>query len=125
MSTFRELTALIRDDRVQILAGTDQSDYLESKGAVPGQSLHEEMGLLVDAGFTPAEALRAATSNAADYLGLAPSVGAIDKGKSADLVLLYGDPLKDINNTKRIAAVIREGRVYNQTALEDLRSAKP
>jgi imidazolonepropionase-like amidohydrolase len=122
LSRFRELTVRIRSNRVEILAGTDQSGYLESKGAVPGQSLHEELAFLVDAGFTPAEALRSATSNAADYLGLATS-GAIEAGKAADLVLLDGDPLKDIRNTRRIVAVVKKGRVYDRAALAVLREA--
>jgi imidazolonepropionase-like amidohydrolase len=121
MSTFRDLTVLIRKNQVEILAGTDQSGYLESKGAIPGQSLHDEMAFLVDAGFTSGEALRAATSNPADYLGLA-SAGAVEEGKSADLVMLDGDPLKDINNTKRIAIVIREGHVYDRVALAVLQA---
>jgi imidazolonepropionase-like amidohydrolase len=124
MSTFRDLSVLIRKNQVQILAGTDQSGYLESKGALPGQSLHDEMALLVDAGFTSGEALRSATSNPADYLGLG-SAGTVEDGKSADLVLLDGNPLQDINNTKRIAIVIREGHVYNRTAFADLRNTKP
>jgi imidazolonepropionase-like amidohydrolase len=124
MSTFRDLTVLIRKNQVQILAGTDQSSYLESKGAIPGKSLHEELALLVDAGFTSGEALRAATSSPADYLGLA-SAGTVENGKSADLVLLDADPLKDINNMKRIAIVIREGHVYDRAALADLQNTRP
>jgi imidazolonepropionase-like amidohydrolase len=113
---------LIRNNRVEILAGTDQSGYLESKGATPGQSLHDEMALLVDAGFTPAEVLRSATSNAADCLGLSDS-GTIEVEKTADLALLDGDPLKEIHNTKRIAIVIKQGRVYDRMALAYLRDA--
>jgi imidazolonepropionase-like amidohydrolase len=122
LSKFRDLAVLIRNNRVEILAGTDQSGYLESKGAIPGQSLHDEMAFLVDAGFTPAAVLRSATSNAADYLGLSNS-GTIEVEKTADLALLDGDPLKEIHNTKRIAIVIKQGRVYDRMALAYLRDA--
>jgi len=110
---------------VKVLAGTDQSSYLESKGSVPGQSLHEELALFVDAGFTPAEALWAATEGPAEFLGLADSVGSIKAGRSADIVLLDADPLRDITNTRRVAVVIKQGHLYDSEALTRLRNVKP
>src|SRR5262249_52247857 len=124
-SAYRDLAALIRSNGVKILAGTDQSSYLESKGSIPGQSLHEEMGLFVDAGFTPAAALWAATEGLAELLGLTESMGGIQAGKSADLVLLDADPLQEISNTRRIAAVIKQGHLYDSAALTRLRNLKP
>jgi imidazolonepropionase-like amidohydrolase len=124
-SGYRSLAALMRSNRVKVLAGTDQSSYLESKGSVPGKSLHEELALFVDAGFTPVEALRAATEGPAEFLGLADSVGTIMAGKSADLVLLDADPLQDINNTRRIVLVIKQGHLYDSEALTRLRNRKP
>ena len=115
---FCDLATQIRQSGVLILAGTDQSSFLEEKGAAPGRSLHEELALLVTAGFTPAQALRAATSNAALFLGLADSLGTIEAGKIANLVLLEADPLQDIRNTRRIVAVIAEGRVFDRKALD-------
>jgi len=67
------------------------------------------LALLVDIGFTQAETLRAATLNPALFLGLSDSLRSIDVGKTANLVLLEANPLRDIGNTKRIAAVISEG----------------
>jgi imidazolonepropionase-like amidohydrolase len=67
--------------------------------------------LLVEAGFTPAEVLRAATLNPASFFGLYNSLGTIEVGKIADLVLLEADPIQDIHNTTRIAAVIQKGRL--------------
>jgi imidazolonepropionase-like amidohydrolase len=122
---YRGLAALIRGNGVKVLAGTDQSTYLESKGSVPGQSLHEELTFFVDAGFTPAEALWAATEGPAEFFGLADSVGGIKAGRSSDLVLLDADPLQDINNTRRIAAVIKQGHLYDSAALTRLRNVKP
>ena len=124
-SAYRSLAVLIRGNGVKVLAGTDQSSYLESKGSVPGQSLHEELASFVDAGFTPAEALRAATTGPAEFLGLTDSVGTIQAGRSADLVLLDADPLQDINNTRRVAVVIKHGRPYDSAALTRLRNLKP
>ena len=124
-SEFRELVRSIRQNHVSILAGTDSSSVLEEKGDPPGVSLHDELGLLVDAGFTEAEALRAATLNPALFLGLSDSLGTIDVGKIANLVLLDADPLQDIHNTKRIAAVVSEGRVFDRKALDNLAAKAP
>jgi imidazolonepropionase-like amidohydrolase len=117
-SGFRELVPSIRQNHVSILAGTDSTSDLEEKGDPPGTSLHDELALLVDAGFTPSEALRAATLNPALFLGLSGSLGTIDAGKIADLLLLDANPLQDIHNTKRIAAVILEGRYLDRLALD-------
>jgi imidazolonepropionase-like amidohydrolase len=124
-SAYRSVAALIRSNGVRVLAGTDQNSYLESKGSVPGQSLHEELVFFVDAGFTPAEALRAATEGPAEFLGLADSLGTIQSGRSADLVLLDADPLQDISNTRHVAVVIKQGHAYDSAALMRLRSLKP
>jgi imidazolonepropionase-like amidohydrolase len=101
---------------VPMLAGSDcPNPYV-----YPGFSLHDELGLLVHAGLTPAEALRTATINPARFLGLTDSLGVVATGKVADLVLLDGNPLADIANTKRIRAVIQGGRVMNRNALDRL-----
>jgi imidazolonepropionase-like amidohydrolase len=118
---FRELVPSIRQNHVSILAGTDSSGVLEEKGDPPGSSLHDELALLVDAGFTPSEALRAATLNPALFLGLSDSLGAIEPGKTASMVLLDANPLQGIRNTRRIAAVISEGRYLSREVLERLR----
>ena len=124
-SSYRDLAGLMRSNGVKVLAGTDQSGYLESKGSLPGRSLHEELGFLVDAGFSPVEALRAATTGPAEFFGRAGSLGTVEVRKSADLVLLDGDPLQDVRSTGRIAAVIRQGRLYDAAALTRLRNRKP
>jgi len=114
---FRALALPIRQSGVRILTGTDQSGYLEDKGDIPGRSLHDELALLVEAGFTPAEVLRAATLNAAVFLGLGDSLGTVEAGKVANLVLLEANPLQDIRNTRRIVAVIVEGRVVGRSTV--------
>ncbi|MGQ0642803.1 MAG: amidohydrolase family protein [Gemmatimonadaceae bacterium] len=101
---------------VGLLAGTDTPGL----AAVPGRSLHEELGLLVAAGLTPREALRAATTSPGAFLGASDSLGAIRVGAVADLVLLDGDPVGDIAQTQRIRAVIARGRLYDRAALDRL-----
>ena len=88
----------------RVVAGTDASNQL----LVPGASLHTEMELLVHAGLTPLDALRAATMRAADLLG-ADSLGRLRPGTAADLVVLSADPLADIRNTRRIERVMLGG----------------
>jgi imidazolonepropionase-like amidohydrolase len=121
VSGFRELVPSIRQNHISILAGTDSSSVLETKDDPPGASLHDELALLVEAGFTPSEALRAATLNPALFLGLSDSFGTIEAGKTASVVLLEANPLQDIRNTQRIVAVISEGRYFNRDVLERLR----
>jgi imidazolonepropionase-like amidohydrolase len=94
---------------VRVLAGTDTPNPY----VYPGSSLHDELGLLVKAGLSPLEALRAATSSAAEYLGKSAGFGSVGEGKAADLVLLDGDPLADIANTRRIRAVMLRGKISN------------
>lgn len=111
-----ELVRLLHEAGVTFLAGTDLSNpYI-----YPGFSLHDELGAFVALGFSPLEALRAATLEPVRYLGLADSLGAVARGKVADLVLLDADPLTDIRNTARIAAVIADGRLYDREALDRL-----
>lgn len=117
-SEFRDLVPSIRQNHVSILAGTDSSNVLEEKGDPPGTSLHDELALLVDAGFTPSEALRAATWNPALFLGLSDSLGTIEAGKTASMILLEGNPVQDIRNTQRIVAVISEGRYLDRQMLD-------
>ena len=101
---------------VQMLAGTDPP----TRDVFPGFSLHDELGLLVNAGFTPREALETATANPAKCLDLTDSHGAIEKGKVADLVLLDADPLADIANTEKIAGVVVAGRFFSKSALDGM-----
>ena len=79
--------------------------------SIPGYSLHSELEMLVRAGLTPIEAIAAATLKPAQYFSLEETMGTIDVGKRADMVLLDADPLNDIQNTKRISLVISKGQV--------------
>jgi imidazolonepropionase-like amidohydrolase len=102
---------------VNVMAGTDAGSVL----VFPGFSLHEELHLLVvDAGLSPLQALQAATINPAKYLGLTDSFGAIEKGKIADLVLLNANPLENIDNTRKVEAVIINGRYLSSQDLQSI-----
>lgn len=102
---------------VGILAGTDASD---EPYVFAGSGLHDELALLVEAGLTPLQALRAATLNPARYLGAADSMGTVAAGRVADLVLLDANPLEDIRNTTRIFAVVHAGRLIDAAERERL-----
>ena len=91
------------------MAGTDAPLPL----VMPGFSLHQELEVLVKAGLTPFEALRAATLIPAQYFKLDDKLGKIEEQMWADLVLLSKNPLEDIRNTRSIEAVIKDGIFYN------------
>ncbi len=111
-----ELVGRMQREGLGLLAGTDAiMPYV-----FPGFSLHDELGLLVKAGLSPLAALQAATLNPARFLGLEKSLGTVEKGKLADLVLLEANPLADINNTKRISAVVANGHLFDRLALDKL-----
>jgi imidazolonepropionase-like amidohydrolase len=102
---------------VQLLTGTDFGAAM----IFPGFALHEELALLVsEAKVPPMQVLTAATRNAARFLGAGDSLGTIEADRAADLVLLDADPLADIRNTQRIAAVIVRGRLFDRAALDSL-----
>ena len=111
---YSENARLLNEAGVLLLAGTD----VGIPALIPGISLHEELELLVAAGLTPLQALRTATINPARVLGLADSLGSIEVGKLADLVLLEADPLAEIRNTQRIRAVVADGRLYRRADLD-------
>jgi len=111
-----EIVGAMQKAGVPILAGTDTGNPF----CFPGFSLHEELALLVIAGLTPVEALRSATLNPAKFFGLDQTLGTIEQGKIADLVLLDANPLLDIRNTQRINAVVSNGRLFDRKALDKL-----
>jgi imidazolonepropionase-like amidohydrolase len=103
-----ELVRMMHKTGVQIMAGSDFSDW----ALVPGVDLHNELALLVEAGFSPLEALQAATLSPAKFLGRTDTYGTIQVGRVADLVLLDMNPLEDISHTRKIHAVVLGGRLY-------------
>jgi len=113
-----EIVGAMQRAGVGILAGTDTLNPY----CFPGFSLHDELGLLVQAGLTPMQAIQAATLNAAKFMGREKDLGTIEKGKLGDLILLDADPLADIGNTRKINAVVVGGKLLSRAALEEMLS---
>ena len=111
-----EVTGAAHKAGVKILLGTDSGDSY----VFPGFAVHDELQELVKAGLTPAEALKTATWNGAEFLGQTSDFGSIERGKFADLVVLAGNPLTDIGNTQKITAVVLNGRYLDRGALDHL-----
>jgi imidazolonepropionase-like amidohydrolase len=111
-----EVVGAMQRAGVGILAGTDTANPL----CYPGFSLHEELRYLVKSGLTPMEALQAATLNPARFLAKEKDLGTVEQGKIADLVLLDANPLEDIENTTKIAAVVEGGKLYPRPALDEM-----
>jgi imidazolonepropionase-like amidohydrolase len=102
---------------ITIIAGTDQ--------AVPGHSLHREIELYEKAGFTPMEAIQAATIVPARVMGLDKEVGTVEAGKRADLILIEGDPLQSVSNIRHVRWVVAAGRLFNPADLWQSVGFKP
>ncbi len=100
-----------------LLAGTD---FLATSDVRRWPSVQHELALFVEAGLTPAEALRTATLHPAKYLDATDSLGTVEPGKLADLVLLDANPLRDIHGTMKIRAVVANGRFFDRAALDAL-----
>jgi len=90
---------------VKIAFGTDAGVYPHGKNAI-------EFQYMVEAGMPPMEAIKAATTSAADLLGMSDKIGSISKGKFADIVAVDGDPLTDITILQKMAFVMKEGKIY-------------
>ena len=99
-----------------LLAGPDPTG---NGGVIPGFGDLRELELLVEAGFTPVEAIRIATMNGATYLGLADRIGSIAMGKNADLVIVKGNPASNIADAENVIAVFKDGVGYDSAKLLD------
>ena len=97
-----------------LLAGPDPTG---NGGVLPGFGDQREIELLVEAGFTPVEAIHIATENGAVYLGRQDRIGTIAAGKQADLVLIKGDPSKNINDIENVETVFKAGVGYDSEKL--------
>jgi imidazolonepropionase-like amidohydrolase len=99
-----------------LMAGPDPTG---DGGVLPGFGDQREVELLVTAGFTPVEAIKIATLNGATYEGLASSIGSIAAGKNADLVVVNGDPSKNIEDIEKTEIVFKDGVGYDSQKLLD------
>lgn len=97
-----------------LLAGPDPTGY---GGVLPGFGDQREVELLVEAGFTPVEAIRIATSNGALYLNQADRIGTLGPGKQADMILIKGNPARDIADIEKVETVFKDGIGYDSAKL--------
>jgi imidazolonepropionase-like amidohydrolase len=103
--------------KVPFLAGTDTPAGVD---VLPGVSLHLELQRFIAAGFTPLEALQTATLNPAIYYDKLNDFGSVEAGRIADLVLLKGNPVSDIANTRTIVGVVADGRYLSASQIDSL-----
>lgn len=101
-----------------MLAGSDNG----GQWGVAGFSLHQEFDLLSEAGLPPLRVLQMTTLSAAQFLGREGTMGTVEAGRDANLVLLGGDPTIDVANLHRIRAVVRAGRFYTREDLDALQA---
>lgn len=111
-----QLVKALKDNAVPIVAGTD----VGVSGVIAGFSLHDELDLLCKGGLTPEEALASATILSSQWLGIDKEIGTIEENKLADLILLDENPLLNIKNTRKIAAVIVNGKCLDKTQINKM-----
>jgi imidazolonepropionase-like amidohydrolase len=102
----------LHDAGATIVAGTDQG--------FPGFSVARELELYVEAGLTPAEAIKTATITPAQVMNLDKHSGSIEEGKQADIIIVNGDPLRNIRDIRNVTTVIKGGRIYDPGKLHRL-----
>jgi imidazolonepropionase-like amidohydrolase len=113
-----QLVGAMQKAGVGILAGTDTGN----PHCIAGFTLHDELQLLVRAGLTPLESIQAATVNPARFINNETDFGVLKPGKLANMVLVDANPLDNIANTKKIAAVILDGQYLDRAALDRMLS---
>jgi len=112
----KELVEVMHEQGVQLLSGTDAGVPI----ALPGFSLPDELELLVEVGLSPYEALHSSTYEAALFFDAVNEWGSVQVGRSADLVVLDADPLKDIHNVRRVRGVMIRGRWLSVEQLKEM-----
>lgn len=113
-----KLVKLFQETGVKMMAGDDYG----GQWLVPGFGLHQEFDQLEKAGLPPLTVLQMTTINGAEFIGRTASMGSVESGKDADLVLLDGDPVESVQNLHRIAAVVRAGSYYSRDDLDELKA---
>jgi imidazolonepropionase-like amidohydrolase len=97
-----------------LLAGLDPTGY---GGVIAGFGDQREVELLVEAGFTPLEAIHIATANGAEFLGESNQIGTIAPGKTADIVVINGDPSANIKDIENVEIVFKDGVGYDSAKM--------
>jgi hypothetical protein len=112
IASMKKMVKVLYDAGVPIVAGTDMG--------FPGYSVDRELELYVEAGLTPLQAIKTATITPATVMSLDKNTGSIEVGKQADLIIVDGDPLKNISEIRKVSVVIKEGRIYDPVALHHM-----
>ncbi len=110
------LSKLMKQSGVKMMAGSDTSSI--ATWVIPGVSLHQEFALLAEAGLSPLEILQMTTLNGAQFLNREATMGTVEAGKNADLVMPEANPLLDAANLSKIAGVVLKGNYFAKAALE-------
>lgn len=110
--SWQSIVKALQENGIPIVTGTDE--------CLPGYSLYRELELYVQAGLTPMEALRAATIVPARVMKMEDRTGSVTAGKTADLIVVDGDPLQDISQIRKVSLVIKDGVVYDPVAVHRL-----
>jgi imidazolonepropionase-like amidohydrolase len=118
VTSFSEMVKPMYDSGINILAGSDSGPF--NSFTYPGNSIHKELELLVNAGLTPQEALITSIINGPKFFGLESEYGSIESGKIADLLILEENPLEDISNTQTIYSVVAKGKRFSNSSLNQL-----
>ena len=108
----------MQQNGVPILTGSDVGGVW----LIPGFSLHQEFHELADAGLTPLQILQATTLRPAEFLNRETSMGTVEEGKNADLVLLNANPTLSVSSLDGIAGVVLKGKYFSADALEKMKS---
>lgn len=113
-----KMVKLMKQNGVPMLAGSD----LGGGWVIPGFALHQEFRELAAAGLAPLDILQMTTLNAAKFLGREATMGTVEPGKNADLVLLDANPIADVANLDKVSGVMLKGKYYTRAALDKLLS---
>jgi len=109
-----KLARMLDDAGVPMMTGTDSA----GGAIVAGFSLHQEFALLAQAGFSPLKILQMTTLNPARFYGREATLGSVEVGRDADLVLLDANPIESAQNLDGISAVVRNGAFYSRDSLD-------
>ena len=113
-----KVAKLMQQNGVKILAGSD----LGGGWVIPGFGLHQEFREMAIAGLTPLQILQSTTINGAQFVGREATMGTVEVGKNADLVLLDANPLADVANLSKISHVVLRGKVYTRATLDKIKT---
>ena len=116
----QKVTKMLKQSGVKMMAGSDTST--SAVWVIPGFSLHQEFRELAASGLSPLEILQMTTLNPAEFLSRQSTMGTVDVGKNADLVVLDANPMLDVANLSKIAAVVMKGKYFSKAALDKQKS---